>query len=257
MSIIINGTNIPNNGSYIYYDGVDVDKVDVVKNGIKTTVWEKIISIDLLKSYGFTWDDHRNDNYNKRYPSEYYGINTDKMEFMADHLAYNYNDDEAKDYNLLSFPMYAPHDDNYFHIYIVTLVNLTGYSKIYAQGKVWTEDDASGRDEEEYTEVDEAGRPMDDVYDAEARIQIDVLQPQSHTSITGNESIVATARSAPYPGTGNNWKSFNREATLDVSSLNGNYLVCVGMASHHSQANTGNTRNWANCILNKAEITRS
>ena len=45
MSIIVNGTNIPTNGNYIKVGNTDITKVNVVKNGITTTVWEKVTSI--------------------------------------------------------------------------------------------------------------------------------------------------------------------------------------------------------------------
>ena len=43
MSIIVNGTTIPDNDDYIKVGSTLVDKVDVVKDGVRTTVWEKIV----------------------------------------------------------------------------------------------------------------------------------------------------------------------------------------------------------------------
>ena len=45
MAIIVNGTTIPTNGEYIKVGNTDVTKVNVVKDGVTTTVWEKVTSI--------------------------------------------------------------------------------------------------------------------------------------------------------------------------------------------------------------------
>lgn len=45
MAIIVNDTNIPSNGNYIKVGSTNIDKVDVVKNGVTTTVWEKVLNI--------------------------------------------------------------------------------------------------------------------------------------------------------------------------------------------------------------------
>lgn len=42
MSIIVNGTTIPTDGDYLVINGVKIDKVNAVKNGVTTTVWEKV-----------------------------------------------------------------------------------------------------------------------------------------------------------------------------------------------------------------------
>ena len=47
MAIIVNGTNIPASGN-IKYGNTDITKVNVVKNGITTTVWEKVTNINAL-----------------------------------------------------------------------------------------------------------------------------------------------------------------------------------------------------------------
>lgn len=44
MAIVVNGTNIPASGN-IKYGNTDINKVNVVKDGVATTVWEKITSI--------------------------------------------------------------------------------------------------------------------------------------------------------------------------------------------------------------------
>lgn len=41
MSIVVNGTTIPTTGDYIIVNGTKVDTVNVVQNGISTTVWTK------------------------------------------------------------------------------------------------------------------------------------------------------------------------------------------------------------------------
>lgn len=43
MAIIVNGTAIPENGDSLVINGVKIDKVNVVKDGVTTTVWEKKI----------------------------------------------------------------------------------------------------------------------------------------------------------------------------------------------------------------------
>ncbi|MDE6492154.1 MAG: hypothetical protein K2L37_03285, partial [Lactobacillus sp.] len=51
MSIIVNGVTIPTNGNYISYGGTQLTKVDVVKSGVRTTVWEKVVFEDKTLSY--------------------------------------------------------------------------------------------------------------------------------------------------------------------------------------------------------------
>jgi len=41
MALIINNITIPTTGNYVKVNNVDIKKVDVMKNGITTTVWEK------------------------------------------------------------------------------------------------------------------------------------------------------------------------------------------------------------------------
>lgn len=41
MPIIVNNVTIPTNGNYIVINGVQIDKVNAIKNGVTTTVWEK------------------------------------------------------------------------------------------------------------------------------------------------------------------------------------------------------------------------
>lgn len=45
MAIIVNGTNIPTSGNNIKVGNTDITKVNVVKDGVTATVWERVISI--------------------------------------------------------------------------------------------------------------------------------------------------------------------------------------------------------------------
>ena len=88
MSIIVNGVTIPNNGDYIKVGSTLVDKVDVVKNNVRITVWEKIKEIYIWKDgsiqsgYGVslwgdidsskcTWNRDNNHGFN---PNGFYGL---------------------------------------------------------------------------------------------------------------------------------------------------------------------------------------
>lgn len=48
MPIIVNGIPIPTDGDYIVINDVKIDKVNVVKNGLTTTVWEKLKELIIL-----------------------------------------------------------------------------------------------------------------------------------------------------------------------------------------------------------------
>ena len=91
MAIIVNGINIPTNGDYIKVGNTDITKVNVVKDGVTTTVWEKIsmepitipaseilnyidVSGSLLKSSNNDHGDHKDAPYAE---SSLYGIRED------------------------------------------------------------------------------------------------------------------------------------------------------------------------------------
>lgn len=56
MSIIVNGIEIPTDGDYIVVNGVKIDKVNVIKNGVTTTVWEKLKELIILDDSATTLD---------------------------------------------------------------------------------------------------------------------------------------------------------------------------------------------------------
>lgn len=64
MTLIVKNTTIPTDGDYVYFNGTNLDQVDVVKNSSRVTVWKKEIYTGPIKSiYGDCYSIWNHDYY--------------------------------------------------------------------------------------------------------------------------------------------------------------------------------------------------